>query len=150
MRGAGEAGRRSVADECRQQHAPDGGGRTRPRVPPARTRERRVRCWRPLQVLLDLGADLNAVDKNGETAMHARGLQEPSEGREVPRGEGRQDRHLESATTSSAGRRSPSPSATDSGISSRQPETEAAIREVMIAAGVTPPKVVVAKTQQIY
>ena len=30
------------------------------------------------------------------------------------------------------------------------PETETAIREVMIAAGVTPPKVVVAKTQQIY
>ena len=30
------------------------------------------------------------------------------------------------------------------------PDTEAAIREVMLAAGVTPPKVVVAKTQQIY
>ena len=30
------------------------------------------------------------------------------------------------------------------------PETEAAVREVMIAAGVTPPKIVVAKTQQIY
>jgi uncharacterized protein len=30
------------------------------------------------------------------------------------------------------------------------PETEAAIRQAMIAAGVTPPKEVVAKTQQIY
>jgi hypothetical protein len=30
------------------------------------------------------------------------------------------------------------------------PETEAALREVMIAAGVTPPKTVIAKTQQIY
>jgi hypothetical protein len=30
------------------------------------------------------------------------------------------------------------------------PETEAAVREVMIAGGVTPPKTVVAKTQQIY
>ena len=30
------------------------------------------------------------------------------------------------------------------------PETEAALREVMIAAGVTPPKVIVAKTKQIY
>jgi hypothetical protein len=30
------------------------------------------------------------------------------------------------------------------------PETEAAIREVMLAAGVTPPKTVVAKTQQVY
>ena len=29
------------------------------------------------------------------------------------------------------------------------PDTEAAVREVMIAAGVTPPKTVVAKTQQI-
>jgi hypothetical protein len=30
------------------------------------------------------------------------------------------------------------------------PETEASVREVMIAAGVTPPKTVTAKTQQIY
>ena len=30
------------------------------------------------------------------------------------------------------------------------PDTEAAVRAVMIAAGVTPPKVVTAKTQQIY
>ena len=30
------------------------------------------------------------------------------------------------------------------------PETEAAIRQAMIAAGVTPPAVIVAKTQQIY
>jgi hypothetical protein len=30
------------------------------------------------------------------------------------------------------------------------PVTEASIREVMIAAGVTPPKVIIAKTQQIY
>jgi uncharacterized protein len=30
------------------------------------------------------------------------------------------------------------------------PETEAAVREVMIAAGLTPPKTVVAKTQQVY
>jgi len=30
------------------------------------------------------------------------------------------------------------------------PDTEAAVREVMLAAGVTPPNVVTAKTQQIY
>ena len=30
------------------------------------------------------------------------------------------------------------------------PETEAALREVMLAAGVTPPAVIVAKTRQIY
>ena len=30
------------------------------------------------------------------------------------------------------------------------PETETAVREVMIAAGVTPPKTIDAKTQQIY
>ncbi len=30
------------------------------------------------------------------------------------------------------------------------PETEAALRQVMTAAGVTPPKTVTAKTQQIY
>ena len=30
------------------------------------------------------------------------------------------------------------------------PDTEAAVRQVMLAAGVTPPKKVVAKTQQVY
>ena len=31
-----------------------------------------------VQAALDLGADINAVDNNGETAMHARRLQEPA------------------------------------------------------------------------
>ncbi len=30
------------------------------------------------------------------------------------------------------------------------PDTEAALREVMIAAGVTPPNTITAKTQQVY
>jgi ankyrin repeat protein len=67
-----------------------------------------------VQVALELGNDINAVDKNGETAM------------------------LAIAVGYRFGNFKPSP------------ETEASIREVMVAAGVTPPKVIVAKTQQIY
>ena len=101
-----------------------------------------------LQVLLDLGADLNAVDMQRRDRDARRRLQEPSEGREVPGGEGRQDRGLE-PRTSSAGRprdRRRLPVRQLQAVA----RTEAAIREVMIAAGVTPPAVVVAKTQQIY
>ena len=50
------------------------------------------RCRWPL----DLGADINAVDNNGETVDARRGLQEPAQGREVPRRQGREDRRLES------------------------------------------------------
>ena len=41
-----------------------------PRALPARTPARRAKCWRPCRSALDLGADINAVDNNGETAMH--------------------------------------------------------------------------------
>ena len=78
-----------------------------------------------------------------------RRLQESAEGREVPRRQGRQDRPLErpnkfgwTPLAIAAGYRF--------GNFKPSPETEAAVREVMIAAGVTPPKTVVAKTQQIY
>ena len=102
-----------------------------------------------LQAALDLGADINAVDNNGETAMHAaayknlpnvvkflaaRGAKielwnEPNKFGWTP---------LAIAVGYRFGNFKPSP------------DTEAAVREVMIAAGVTPPKVVTAKTQQIY
>ncbi len=102
-----------------------------------------------VRFLLDLGADIDAVDRNGETAMHAAAYKNlPGVVRLLAaRGArvdvwNRPDRFewtpLAIATGYRFGNFKPSP------------ETEAAIREVMIAAGVTPPAVVVAKTQQIY
>jgi ankyrin repeat protein len=102
-----------------------------------------------VQVALDLGADLNAVDNNGETAMHAAAY-----------------KNLPRVVKFLAARRAridlwnrenkfgwtPLAIAVGYRFGNFKPsaETEAAVREVMIAAGVTPPKVVVAKTQQIY
>ena len=75
---------------------------------------------------------------------HARrGLQEPAEGREVPRRQGRQDRRLEperQVRLDAAGDRGRLPVRQLQAVA----ETEAAIREVMIAAGVTPPATIVA------
>jgi ankyrin repeat protein len=102
-----------------------------------------------VQVALDLGADVNAVDDNGETAMHAaayknlpkvvkflaaRGAKidvwnRPNNFGWIP---------LAIAVGYRFGNFKPSP------------ETDAALRDVMIAAGVTPPKKIVAKTQQVY
>ena len=102
-----------------------------------------------VQVALDLGIDINAVDNNGETAMHgaayknlpivvkylaAKGARidvwnRPNKFGWIP---------LAIAVGYRFGNFKPSP------------DTEAALREVMIAAGVTPPKTINAKTQQIY
>ena len=102
-----------------------------------------------VQAALDLGADVNAIDNNGETVMHgaayknlprvvkllaARGAKielwnKPNKFGWTP---------LAIAVGYRFGNFKPAP------------ETEAALRDVMIAAGVTPPKTIVAKTQQIY
>jgi ankyrin repeat protein len=102
-----------------------------------------------LQVLLDLGADPHAVDNNGETAVHAAAYKNlpgavkflVSKGARIDVWN-REDKFGWTPLAIAVGYRFGNfkPSAV----------TEAAIREVMIAAGVTPPKTVVAKTQQIY
>jgi len=102
-----------------------------------------------VRVALDLGADVNAVDANGETAMHAAAYKNlpavvkflASRGARIEVWN-RDDKFgwtpLAIATGYRFGNFKPSP------------PTEAALREVMIAAGVTPPAVVVAKTKQVY
>jgi ankyrin repeat protein len=102
-----------------------------------------------LQVLLDLGADINAVDNNGETTMHAAAYKNlpgvvkflAAKGARIDLWN-RDDKFGWTPLAIAVGYRF--------GNFKPSPETEAAIREVMIAAGVTPPKTVSAKTQQIY
>ncbi len=102
-----------------------------------------------VQVALDLGADVNAVDKNGETAMHAAAYKNLPKVVKFLVAKGakidvwnREDKFGWTPLAIAVGYRF--------GNFKPSAETEAAIREVMIAAGVTPPAKIVAKTQQIY
>jgi ankyrin repeat protein len=102
-----------------------------------------------VKVLLDLGADINAVDNNGETAMHAAAYKNLPKVVKFLAASGakidlwnRADKFGWTPLVIAVGYRF--------GNFKPSAETEAAVREVMIAAGVTPPKVVTGKTQQIY
>jgi uncharacterized protein len=102
-----------------------------------------------VQTALDLGADINAVDRNGETAMHAAAYKNLPKVVKFLAAKGakidvwnKDDRFGWTPLAIAVGYRF--------GNFKPSPETEAAVREVMIAAGVTPPKTVTAKTQQIY
>jgi hypothetical protein len=102
-----------------------------------------------VQVALKLGADINAVDNNGETAVHGAAYKNlpkvvkflASRGARIDLWN-RDNRFGWTPLAIAIGYRF--------GNFKPSPETEGAVREVMIAAGVTPPKTVVAKTQQIY
>jgi ankyrin repeat protein len=102
-----------------------------------------------VRVLLALGADVNAVDGNGETAMHAAAYKNLPKAVQLLAARGakidlwnRPNRFGWTPLAIAVGYRF--------GNFKPSPETEAAVREVMIAAGVTPPKTVAAKTQQVY
>ena len=102
-----------------------------------------------VQVALELGADINAVDNNGETAMHGAAYKNLPKVVKFLAAKGAKI-EVWNRPTSSDGRRWRSPSATGSATSSPRLKPKPPMREVMIAAGVTPPETVVAKTQQIY
>jgi ankyrin repeat protein len=102
-----------------------------------------------VQVALDLGNDINAIDRNGETVMHAAAYKNLPNVVKFLAAKGakidvwnKNDRFGWTPLAIAVGYRF--------GNFKPSPETEAALRAVMIAAGVTPPKVVVARTQQIY
>ena len=102
-----------------------------------------------VQVALDLGDDINAVDHNGETAMHAAAYKNLPKVVKFLAAKGakieiwnRPDKFGWIPLAIAVGYRF--------GNFKPSPDTESALREVMIAAGVTPPKTIVAKTQQIY
>ena len=100
-------------------------------------------------MLLTLGADLNAMDGNGETAMHAAAHKNLPKVVKLLAAKGagidswnRPNRFGWTPLAIAVGYRF--------GNFKPSPETEAAVREVMVAAGVTPPTTVVARTQQVY
>ena len=102
-----------------------------------------------VQVALDLGADVNAVDSNGETAMHAAAYKNLPQVVKLLAARGNK---IELWNKPNRFGWTPLAIAVGYRFGNFKPsaDTEAAVREVMIAAGVTPPKTVVAKTQQIY
>jgi uncharacterized protein len=102
-----------------------------------------------LEILLRLGADVNAVDSNGETVMHAAAYKNLPN---VVKFLAAKGARIELWNRPNKFGWTPLAIAVGYRFGNFKPsaETEAAVRGVMIAAGVTPPKTVVAKTQQIY
>ena len=102
-----------------------------------------------LQVALDLGADINAVDNNGETVVHAAAYKNLPNVVKFLNSKG-----ARIALWNQPNKFGWTPLAIAAGYRfgnfKPSPDTEAALREVMIAAGVKPPDKVTAKTQQIY
>ena len=99
-----------------------------------------------VQVALDLGNDINAIDNNGETAMHAAAYKNLPQVVRFLAAKGaridvwnRPDKFEWTPLAIAVGYRF--------GNFKPSPDTEAAIREVMIAAGVPPPAVVTGKNR---
>ena len=102
-----------------------------------------------VKVALDLGADINAVDSNGETVMHAAAYKNLPEVVKLLASKGAK---IELWNKENRFGWTPLAIAVGYRFGNFKPsaETEAAVRQVMLAAGVIPPLKVVAKTQQIY
>ena len=102
-----------------------------------------------VKVALDLGADINAIDTNGETVMHSAAYKNLPQVVKLLAGKGAK---IELWNKENRFGWTPLAIAVGYRFGNFKPsaETEAAVREVMLAAGVIPPVKVVAKTQQIY
>ncbi len=102
-----------------------------------------------VQAALDLGADINAVDVNGETAIHSAAYKNLPKVVKFLASKGAK---IDLWNKDNKFGWTPLAIAVGYRFGNFKPsaDTEAAVREVMIAAGVTPPKTVTAKTQQIY
>ncbi len=102
-----------------------------------------------VEYLLSLGADINAVDVNGETAMHAAAYKNLPKVVTLLAAKGAK---IELWNKENKFGWTPLAIAVGYRFGNFKPsaDTEAAVRQVMIAAGVTPPKVVVAKTREVY
>jgi ankyrin repeat protein len=102
-----------------------------------------------VKVALDLGADINAIDSNGETVMHAAAYKNLPQVVKLLASKGAR---IELWNKENRFGWTPLAIAVGYRFGNFKPsaETEAAVREVMLAAGVIPPVKVVAKTQQIY
>jgi uncharacterized protein len=102
-----------------------------------------------VRAALDLGADVNAVDVNGETVMHSAAYKNLPLVVKLLAAKGAR---IDLWNAPNKFGWTPLAIAVGYRFGNFKPsaETEAAVREVMIAAGVTPPVKVVAVTKQIY